>query len=76
MNNQRRGQIYKAIKLLKEASSFIDKIRTDEEDYMNSIPENLQNSDRYYAAEEAVSNMEDAISSIEDAIDSMDDASI
>ncbi len=76
MNNQRREQIYKAIKLLKEASSFIDKIRTDEEDYMNSIPENLQNSDRYYAAEEAVSNMEDAISSIEDAINSMDDASI
>lgn len=76
MNKTRRKQIIKAIEMLNTANDFIESIRSDEEDYMNNIPENLQNSDRYYIADEAVSNLEDAISDIESAIENLENASI
>lgn len=46
-------------------------ITSEEEDYMWNIPENLQNSDRYYAAEEAVDNLESASDSVSEADDEL-----
>lgn len=45
----------------------IDRIMSDEEAYMWNIPENLQESDRYYAADEAVDNLGDASDFVDDA---------
>ncbi len=46
-------------------------ITSEEEDYMWNIPENLQNSDRYYAAEEAVDNLESASDAVSEADDEL-----
>ena len=76
MNNKRRKQIDKAINMLTTASNFIESIRSDEEEYMDNMPENLQGSRRYSDAEDACNCLEDAISDIESAIDNLNSASI
>ena len=76
MNNARRKEINKAIKMLSSAKSFIENIRGDEESYMDNMPENLQGSTRYSSAEEAVGFLEEAIDSIDDAIDNLESASL
>lgn len=76
MNNKRRKQIDKAISMLTTASNFIESIRSDEEEYMDNMPENLQGSSRYSDAEDACNCLEDAISDIESAIDNLNSASI
>lgn len=55
--------------VISDIASDIETIRDDETDYMYNIPENLQSSDRYYAAEEAVDNLDSAVECIFDAID-------
>lgn len=52
---------------MRNVKSSIDRITSDEETYMWNIPENLQESDRYYAADEAVDNLCDAGDFIDDA---------
>lgn len=38
----------------------VERLKDEEQEYLDNIPENMQSSDRYYAAEEAVSNLENA----------------
>lgn len=52
---------------MRNIKSSIDRITSDEETYMWNIPENLQESDRYYAADEAVDNLYDAGDCVDDA---------
>ena len=42
-------------------SDEIERLKDEEQEYLDNIPENMQSSDRYYAAEEAVSNLENAV---------------
>ena len=76
MNNIRRKEINKAIKMLENVKSYIENIHGDEEDYMNNIPENLQGSSRYSNAEEAVNYLEDVIDNINEAIENLENASL
>ena len=76
MNNKRRKQIDKAIEMLMSASNFIESIRSDEEEYMDNMPENLQGSSRYSDAEEACNCLEEAISDIESAVDNLNSAAL
>ena len=46
--------------------SDLDMILSEEESYMDNIPENLQNGYRYQAAEEACDNIECAIDALND----------
>lgn len=52
--------------------SDIETIHDDEQDYMDNIPENLQSSDRYYAAEAAVEHLDDALSYFDDAVEAVE----
>ena len=61
------------VKKLKSIQCDIENILSDENDYMWNIPENLQVSDRYYAAEEAVENLESSIECIDEAIDELNE---
>lgn len=74
MNNQRRKEIEQVIKDLDKISSQIDGIQDEEQDYLDNIPENLQDSDRYYAAEEVVDNLGLAKDSIDEAVDYLREA--
>lgn len=67
MNKARRKQI-EAVKdkiadaqaLIAEIMEEVESIRDEEQDYLDNIPENLQASERYDAAEESVSNLDNA----------------
>lgn len=74
MNKMRRKEIDKVISLIEEAKSMTEYIMSEEEDYRDNMPENLQGSMKYDAAEEAIDNMQDAIDSLEEAIDSLNEA--
>lgn len=50
----------------------IEQLCYEEQDYLDSIPENLQGGERYEKAEEAVSALEEAVNSLEEALDSID----
>lgn len=71
MNNVRRKAIQKVIDKLEELKYDIECLADDEQEYLDNIPENLQNSDRYAVAEEAVDNLNSAMDSVEEAIDSL-----
>ena len=68
---------------LESVKGDLESVLMDEEDYKDNIPENLQGSIRYDAAEDACSNIEMAIDSLEyalsienlnDIIDSVEEA--
>lgn len=81
MNNNRRKalrelseKISDIIALLDTHKSDIESQRDDEQEYIDCMPENLQSSERYSTAEQAVSSLDDAISEIEDAYNSLESA--
>lgn len=73
MNKDRRKELQNLISKLGELESLRDEIKEDieavrdeEQEYYDNMPEGLQQSDRGYAAEEAISNIEDAINTLDD----------
>lgn len=72
MNNARRARIRRVIKAMKGGLPDWDAIEVElndlldeEQEAMDNIPESLQDSDRYYIAEESVEYLEDAVGSID-----------
>lgn len=67
MNKGGRASLKEATNLLDKAIGIIQFARDEEQECLDNLPENLQNSERY-------ENMENAIDSLEDAIDKIDEA--
>lgn len=81
MNNVRRKEIKEVVERIYKVQSMIDDIKNDlecikdeEDDYRDNIPENLQESDRYYSSEEASENLEDAIDELDTILGEIEDA--
>lgn len=74
MNKERRKAITNAIDKLNEAITELETCRDEEQEYLDNMPENLQGSEKYDLAEQAVSYLDDAIDSISEAIDNADSA--
>ena len=74
MNKARRKELSRAVELLGEAQSIIESCRDEEQEYMDNMPENLQESEKYCAAEEAVNNMDEAYDKIDEIINSVEGA--
>lgn len=68
MNNARRKQLNKWLKGIEVIKNELEAICSDEQDYFDNMPENLQGSQRGCDSEEAIDQMEEAVSSIEEAI--------
>lgn len=68
MNKTRRQQLRKWLEDMENIKSELETICSDEQDYFDNMPENLQGSQRGMDAEEAIDQMNEAVSSIEDAI--------
>jgi len=73
MNKTRRQQLRKWLEDMENIKSELETICSDEQDYFDNMPENLQGSQRGMDAEEAIDQMEEAVSSIEDAISIIED---
>lgn len=82
MNKERRKELSRANDMLEEirdklgeVQDIIDNCKSEEEDYRDNMPENMQNSDRYYAADSAIDEMQEAYDALTDMIDNIDDIS-
>ena len=74
MNKDRRKRLQQAINLIDEAQNIIEECRDEEEEYRDNMPENLQDSDKYYMADEAVDNLSSALESLEDVTNLIEEA--
>lgn len=69
MNKIRRKNLQAIIDQLEELKGSLEDLQAEEEEYRDNIPENMQESERYEKADEAVDNLEEVISSIKAAIE-------
>lgn len=74
MNKARRKKLGKAISLVEDALDIVAAARDDEQDYIDNLPENLQQSEKGEAAQEAEDNLNSAHDSLEEARDSLENA--
>ena len=74
MNKQRRSTIKTAMLHIEKAVELIQDVKYEEQDALDNMPENLQNSERYEAMENAIDSLEDALDGIEDVKDCLDRA--
>ena len=74
MNKERRKLIQVVIDRIEELKADLETAVEDEQAYLDSIPENLMNSERYEKAEDAVGNLESAMDSLNDAEEALEEA--
>jgi vacuolar-type H+-ATPase subunit E/Vma4 len=74
MNKQRRAKLYQAINLLDNASEIIEAAVDEEQDCLDNMPENLQDSDRCAVMEDAIDCLNAAIDDIASVKDSIENA--
>ena len=72
MNNQRRKEIKNLIEHIGYIKSELERIISDEENYYDNIPENLQGSDRAMTSEESIDSMNEALNELENSIDELE----
>lgn len=81
MNKNRRKELMEWVKKAEdwaaqgeELKDELENICSDEQDYFDNMPENLQGSMRGTDAEEAIDTMNDAIDSMGNAIEAAEEA--
>lgn len=74
MNKMRRKQLDEVIAKIEEAKELLEVLQEEEEEYRDNMPENLQGSEKYERADEAVDNMSSAVDALEEAISYIESA--
>lgn len=74
MNKIRRKNLQAIIDRLEELKGSLENLQTEEEEYRDNIPENMQESERYEKADEACDNLSSAVDSLEEVISSIEAA--
>ena len=74
MNKERRKSIDDIIARLKVAKELIIVLVEEEQESLDNLPDNLQESTRAERMQEAIENLEYAIDSIEETITNLQDA--
>lgn len=74
MNKSRRKQIDEVISGLQSLQGSVESIMGDEECYRDNIPENLQGSERYEAADNACDALQNAYDGIDEVISYLEEA--
>jgi len=71
LNTGRRKRIKSVIQTILTCVDVIDRIRDVEDDAMNNLLDNLQDSERYAAMEDAVAYLEEAEASLEEVVENL-----
>lgn len=74
MNRQRRVALAKIYETITATSEELEALQEEETEYRDNMPENMQGSERYEAADAAVDAMQEAIDQLSDALDSIGEA--
>jgi hypothetical protein len=75
MNKNRRQQLRKLIEKMEALISELEIIESDEQEYFDMMPENLQGSMNGINSEEALDKIADAITCIEEAVEAIEEIS-
>jgi hypothetical protein len=73
MNKDRRKQLRQLIEKMGTLKNELEIIESDEQEYFDSMPENLQGSMNGMNSEEALDKMADAIICVEEAIEAIEE---
>ena len=71
MNKIRRTQLKKIAEELENSIGKLERIKEQEDDARENMPENLEYSDAYENSEQCSDTIEDVISSIQEAINNI-----
>ena len=74
MNKARRKTLAEIADQLEALKGELESALSEEEEYRDNIPENLQGSERYERADEVCGNLAEAVSQLEDAISNIEAA--
>ena len=74
MNKVRRKTIEEIIASLESLKEDIQAVYDEEEEYRDNMPENLQSSEKYETADNAVEALDSAMSSLDEAIEYLNSA--
>lgn len=74
MNAERRAALTAVAEKLEGAKEELQSLLTEEQDYLDAMPESFANGERGSQAEEAIRSMEEAIESIDGAVGSVTEA--
>lgn len=74
VNNVRRKHVDDVIEKLRNIQEEINDILSEEEEYRDNIPENLQGSEKYENAENNCSNLQSAADQVDEVISYLEEA--
>lgn len=81
MNKQRRAEIAKITTALNDARvalenwrDEIDTLKSEEEEYRDAMPENMQSGERYTTADAACDALQEAYDAVDEAVSALDNA--
>lgn len=72
MNNNRRAELRVIIKKMESLKGELERVESDEQEYFDGMPENLQGSMNGMNSEEALDKIAEAIVCVEDAIEAIE----
>lgn len=71
MNNTRRKSIQKIINGITALKEDLETLLDEEQEYLDNMPENLQESERAEVAQDAIDNMETVIDGLDECVDTL-----
>jgi len=74
MNDARRDEIWRALRLIGEAKTILEGVLTQEQEDFDNMPEDLQNDETGQRAEDNIDALERATIRCDDAISACEDA--
>lgn len=74
MNKTRRAALLKIAERVRVLSEDLKSLKSEEEDYLDNMPENLQGSEQYDVGDNAVTCIESAMEAIDQAADDIEAA--
>lgn len=74
MNKKRRADIQAIVEELNDLRSRIEGIESDEQDYLDNMPEAIQYGEKGDAASSAIDALQNAASSLDDVVSYLDEA--
>lgn len=74
MNKKRREKLSLAISTIARAEMIVDSVKDDEELALDNMPENLRDSDRASAMEDAIEHLGEALDHIRQAQNEIEQA--
>lgn len=72
MNKQRRKRIDEVVVLIGGVRNMMESIASDEREYVEAMPENLQLSDKWADADIVADELEDIVSSLDELVERLE----